>query len=59
MNQNISQIESSVAQLDMERAMLQQENLQLRTENKWYKEKIAQLEKHLVLTEQKHGHFKR
>ena len=54
MSEDIAKIESSIFELDNERSSLQRDNKLLRAENKWFREKIAQLEKSLLLTEQKH-----
>lgn len=58
MSDDIARIESGIVELDSERTALQRDNKLLKAENKWFRDKIAQLEKSLLLTEQKHGILK-
>lgn len=57
-NSAIRIIEDKVHEIEHDRKYLVQECELLRSENKWFRKKVAELEKCLVVTESKHSKLK-
>jgi predicted nuclease with TOPRIM domain len=57
-NAAIKIIEDKVQEIEQERKLLSSECDILRSENKWFRKKVAELEKTLILSEGKHNTLK-
>ncbi len=52
-------IENRVGEMEKERSDMMREMDKLRSENQWYRSKVTDVEKRLLLTETKHNKLKR